>query len=75
MLSPERGLVFGPVVFQRHGPGLLVGGNLLYQQSHFSKAALHCFQGSGGFVVGCADLVQPAFQALVALNLVFRQEV
>ena len=75
MLSPERGLVFGLPQFQRHGPQLLVGRNMLYQQRHVPKAALHRFQGSGGFVVGRADLVQPAFQTLVALNLMFRQEI
>ena len=75
MLPIEYVLVFGLPQFQRHGPQLLVGGDMLYQQGHIPKAMLHRFQGIGGFVVGCTDLVQSAFQALIALNLVFRQEI
>ena len=65
MLPLERGLVFGISQFQHHRPEPLVGGEVFYQQRHIPKAAFHSFQGSGGFVIR-ADLVQPAFQALVA---------
>ena len=75
MLPPERGLVFGVSQFQRHRPELLVGGEVFYQQRHIPKAAFCVFQGGGRRVVCRTDLGQPAFQALVAVNLVFRDEV
>ena len=75
MLPPERGLVFGVSQFQRHRPELLVGGEVFYQQRHIPKAAFRVFQGGGRRVVCRADLGQPAFQALVAVDLVFCDEV
>ena len=75
VLPLERGLVFDISQFQHHRPELLVGGEVFYQQCHIPKAAFCVFQGGGRRVAHRADLGQPAFQALVAVNLVFRDEV
>ena len=50
-------------------------GEVFYQQRHIPKAAFRVFQGGGRRVVCSADLGQPAFQALVAVDLVFCDEV
>ena len=68
-------LVFGVSQFQCHRPELLVGGEVFYQQRHIPKAAFCVFQGGSRRVVCRADLGQPAFQALIAVDLVFCDEV
>ena len=75
MLPPERGLVFGVSQFQRHRPELLVGGEVFYLQRYIPKAAFRVFQGGGRRIVCRADLGHSAIQALVAVDLVFRDEV
>ena len=57
MLTPELCLILCFAVFHRHGPELLIRGDVLYQHRHIRKPVFHSFEGSGGLVAGGSDLI------------------
>ena len=75
MFAPERGLVFGLAIFQHHGPELLVGGEVLYQNRHVPKTPFHVFEGRSRLVVGRADLHNLAFQLGILLYAMLGKKV
>ena len=75
MLTPELCLILCFAVFHRHGPELLIRGDVLYQHRHIRKPVFHSFEGSGGLVAGGGDLGHSAFQIRVGVYPVFRQEI
>lgn len=75
MLTPEFALVRCLAIFQRHGPEMLIGSDVLYQYRHICKPMFRSFQGSGGLVAGGGDLDHSVFQIRVSVYSMFRQEI
>ena len=75
MLTSEFGLVRCLAIFQRHGPEMLIGSDVLYQHRHICKPMFRSFQGSGGLAAGVGDLGHLAFQIRVSVYPMFCQEV